>query len=49
MSFHNDPCSVCGFDYGPFVMLTCVECAKTYCSGCNGTGHDCEEEDDDSE
>jgi hypothetical protein len=49
VSFHNDPCSVCGFDYGPFVMMTCIECKITYCSGCAGAGHDCEVEDDDSE
>lgn len=46
MSWHNDPCAVCGFDYGPFAMMICPECHLNYCGGCAGAGHDCEVQDD---
>ena len=41
---HNDPCCICGMDFGPMGMWNCQECMKTYCTECNATGHDCEEE-----
>ena len=49
MSFHNDKCVECGYDFGPMAMINCIECEKTYCNACNTNGHDCEVEDDDSE
>lgn len=46
MSWHNDKCKVCGFDFGPMGMLNCLECNSTYCNECYAFGHDCEEDND---